>query len=347
MSRIGIVLLGFGGPDCAEAVAPFMRALTGRDASPEACERIWASYEAIGGESPLAAIARRIAEKLEAELSGRGVPAPVRVGMAYWHPLVAEAVEELKRLGCDEVVGVSLSPYESRAASGACREALGRAAAEHDVALAPLLAPVASLPAFSEVFAERLAEALAGREEGERTIIVFTAHSLPLADLTADDPYVAGLRDVATCVARLCGLAEPGGPGETSESAEPGEAAESGIAPLLGEIEAFGSGRGDTPWLLAYQSKGRRGGEWLGPDLADVLRAVAREAVAEKIIACPIGFLTDHMETLYDLDIVAAEQARDLGLAFARITPPNDDPQIVAAIAEEIAKVLGKGSGIE
>lgn len=289
------------------------------------CGRIWANYEAIGGASPLAPIAARIAEKLEDELEQRDVAMPVRVGMAYWHPLVAEAVGELADLGCERVVGVSLSPYESRAASGACRDALDRAAVEHRLEVAPSIPAIASLEAFAEAFAQQLSVALDSVSDARSTLVVFSAHSLPLDDLVVDDPYVSGLRCVASRVARACGLGE----------------SLADVPEVLPGVEAFGSAEDDPRWLLAYQSKGKRGGEWLGPDLSLVLEAASQGDVSD-VIVVPIGFLTDHMETLYDLDIAAARAARALGMRFTRISPPNDDAKIISAIADEVERLLGK-----
>jgi len=104
-------------------------------------------------------------------------------------------------------------------------------------------------------------------------------------------------------------------------------------------IESVGGLGGAVPWVFAYQSKGARPGAWLGPDLDDVIDA-ASSAGYDSIVVCPVGFATDHMETMYDLDIVAEERARARGLGFVRSAVPNDDPLLIAAFAELLAPHL-------
>ncbi len=109
-----------------------------------------------------------------------------------------------------------------------------------------------------------------------------------------------------------------------------------GSFPMIGGIETFGSAEAPRAWFLAYQSKGNRPGAWLGPDLDDVIASVAGTEVKGVVVA-PIGFMTDHMETLYDLDIVAAGKALDADLEFMRAEAPNDHPSLIEAIARSVA----------
>jgi ferrochelatase len=107
----------------------------------------------------------------------------------------------------------------------------------------------------------------------------------------------------------------------------------------LGGIEAFGTLDGSSPWIVAYQSKGMRPGAWLEPDIEDVFRAAA-EGGFTNVVVCPIGFATDHMETLYDLDIVAREDAESVGLGFARAVVPNDSEALIEALAGLVEPML-------
>ncbi len=152
-----------------------------------------------------------------------------------------------------------------------------------------------------------------------------TAHSLPVSDLTDDDPYVGGLREVSEEVATL---------GRSWRRKRSGSMANScqGVA-------SFGSCGGETPWLLAYQSKGMRPGEWLGPDLGDVF-AAASAAGFDGVVVCPVGFATDHMETLYDLDIVAKRDATAAGLRFVRADVPNASPELIEGFARLVRPML-------
>jgi len=155
-------------------------------------------------------------------------------------------------------------------------------------------------------------------------IVAFTAHSLPESDLVDDDPYVAGLEATASAVAEQLGWAE----GHDGAGAG-----------VLQEGVAFGTLEAPQPWLLVYQSKGARPGAWLGPGLEELIAAAAAAGVAA-LAVCPIGFMTDHMETLFDLDTVAAVQAAEAGIAFVRAPVPNTDELVLDALAEAVAELL-------
>jgi len=324
MARTGVLLLGFGGPDSIESVEPFMCNLMGKQPSPELVMRICGNYEAIGGASPLADIAARIARALEADLASLGHEAPVRVGMRYWHPYIDDTIESLRELGCEQIVTVSLSPFESKVTSGAYREAIAEALGEGssvEVVEAPL---ISGLSAFADFYVESTRRALAAVPRGTRSVVAFTAHSLPVSDLVDDDPYVAGLTRTAEAVAAGLCLA-PGVP-----DAGP---------PALPTFAALGSGDADRPWFLVFQSKGARPGAWLGPAL-DELIAASAEAGYGAVVVSPIGFVTDHMETLFDLDVVAANSAVDAGMVFTRAAVPNEDPGLVSALAKAVAPLI-------
>jgi protoporphyrin/coproporphyrin ferrochelatase len=324
MARTGVLLLGFGGPDSIESVEPFMCNLMGRVPSPELVQRICGNYDRIGGKSPLVDIATDIAEGLRAHLAEYGRDVPVRVGMRYWHPYITDSMRELAGAGCERIVTVSLSPFESEVASGAYRVAIEEALESLpgvDVVEAPL---ASELPAFADFMAESTLVALSGLADDDGALVAFTAHSLPEADLVENDPYVGGLEAIAQGVASRLGWSV---------------GAEGAGQPLLAGFSAFGSVEGPQPWLMVYQSKGARPGAWLEPSLEDLI-GVAAAAGVKSLVVTPIGFMTDHMETLFDLDIVAATKAAQAGLAFVRAPVPNDDELVVAALAEAVAKLV-------
>ncbi len=319
----GVLLTGFGGPDSLEAVGPFMRNLSGREPSDELVERVRKRYLAIGGSSPLGEIAGEMAQALREALAEQGSPMPVEVGMRYWRPYIPDGMARLKDAGCDRIVTLSLSPFESKVAHGAYREAIAEAASALgglDVVEAPL---AATLPEYVDLFASATFSTLAELESQEGAVLLFTAHSLPGEDLVADDPYVAGLMAVADAVADQLGV--PPGSHNVGE-------------PVLPGISTFGSIDPIRPWFLAYQSKGARPGDWLGPDLDDVIAAAAAGG-ATRVVVCPIGFMTDHMETLYDLDVVAADAALSAGIDFARVPVPNEDLGLVGAMARMVRQI--------
>jgi len=323
VSRSGVLLLGFGGPESVEDVRPFMRNLMGREPSDALVDSVIQRYESIGGGSPLPRIAAQIAAGLEERLEANGLSVPVRVGMRYWNPFIADSIAELVGLGCSRIVTVSLSPFESQVASGAYREAIEMACKAHDgveVVEAPL---VSRLEAFTTYFADSTRAALAQVGE-DGAVVAFTAHSLPISDIVEDDPYLTGLQSTAMTVAEKIGLAA-GAEGTGTHLAE--------------GFSALGTDHGPHPWYLVYQSKGAKPGPWLGPELGALVDAVAASP-GSALVVCPLGFMTDHMETLWDLDSVAADHAAREGVRFARATVPNDDAAVLDAILASAKPLL-------
>ena len=321
--RAGVLITGFGGPDSLDAVAPFMCNLMGREPTSELVARVCARYEAIGGSSPLVRIARELADGVAAALAEAGEPLPVEVGMRYWEPYVGDAVGRLAAAGVERIATVALSAYETHVTHGEYRAAIDEALAARPDVIAVETPLLSALPVFAELHAEAAAAAL--EELGVPDApVVFSAHSLPLSDVVGDDTYVRGLEACAERVAAALGL-ETG-----SERAE-----------VLPGVVAYGCATGDRPWLVAYQSKGARGGEWLGPDVDDVIDAIAA-AGRGGVFVVPLGFATDHMETLYDLDIVARGRADGASIAFGRSAVPNADARFAAAIATAVMEATDR-----
>lgn len=323
MTRTGVLLQGYGGPKTVDDVRPFMLNLMGREPSDELCARICGNYEAIGGGSPLLGIAEEIAAGLRERLGRDGRDVPVAVGMRYWDPYIVDAANELVAAGCDRIIAVSLSAFESLIATGAYRKAIEPALAEHPD-LTVVQAPLMGVDeAYAEFFARSVRAAI--DELGTNDVVVaFSAHSLPMTDVVHDDPYVVGLEANVRKVAALLGL---------------GDAKSDAGRRLSEELTTLGSDDGPTPWYLAYQSKGARPGGWLGPELDAVIDGAAAQGISG-IVVCPIGFMTDHMETLWDLDIVAAKRAAEKGVRFARTAVPNTDEAMLDALTETVERLL-------
>jgi ferrochelatase len=344
-----VLLTAFGGPGGLDEVAPFMRSIMGSDPTDETLAEARRKYLTIGGFSPLPAMAERIAAQLERVLNGlepaaiddqdggtlgmwggsmasvrtdTDVRIPVEVGMLHSAPSIADAVSRLVDRGVRQIVAASLSPFEAAATTGSYRTAVERALESHPGVRLIESASYHHSDEFVSLFADNLSEALHGIDIlANKAIVVFTAHSLPEADIQADPAYVSQLRETAGAVAAGAGLGAP-----------------SGFDALEG-IDAFGGPGVTAPWLLAFQSKGRRGGEWIGPDLDDVIDA-AIEAGFAAVVVCPIGFAVDHMETLYDLDVAAADRVLSADKEFARVAAPNADARLIEALASAIQKVL-------
>ena len=349
MARTGVLLTAFGGPDCLDAVAPFMCSIMSAEPGERMLTEAQRKYLTIGGFSPLPAMAERIAAQLERVLNGiapaevtdddggtlglwggalaslrtsETVRIPVAVGMLHSEPFIAAAVDRLVGAGARQIVTASLSPFEAAATTGAFREAVTAALEAHPGVRLVESASYHRSHEFVGLYAENLNEALHEADIlANKAIVVFTAHSLPVSDVEADPAYVDQLRETAAAVAAGAGLGAP-----------------SGFDALPG-VEAFGGPGVTAPWLLAYQSKGRRGDEWLGPDLDVVLDAAVAGGFAV-VVVCPVGFAVDHMETLYDLDVQAADRMLSADKEFVRVAVPNADPKYIDALADAVRKVL-------
>lgn len=322
--KTGILILGYGGPDSLEAIGPFMTNLMGREPSPELLERARLRYLSIGGESPLPGIVSSIRDQLQQALAAEDHEVQVAVGMRYWHPFIEEGVKELVDAGVSRIVGVSMSPFEAKITCGAYRTAVNDAlsgVSDVEYVEAP---SIATLVEYSELVAAGCLAALEKLDDSSGALVVFTAHSLPESDLVQDDPYVRGLRRVVDQVCEYLGY---------DHGTEPiGD-------PILPGITTYGNLASRPPWVFAYQSKGQKPGVWLGPDLGDVIDA-AVAAGYSAVVAVPVGFVTDHLETLYDLDIEAADRALTQDMEFVRAPVPNDSEHLVKGLVSLVNRML-------
>ncbi|OGS03663.1 MAG: ferrochelatase [Elusimicrobia bacterium RIFCSPLOWO2_12_FULL_59_9] len=300
-AKWGVLLMAYGAVDSLDDLKDYLTDIRGgREPSPELVAEIRERYLMMGGKSPLLDITRSQASALEFRLSqALGEPCPVFIGMRHWRPTIGAAVEEIHRRGIDEVVGLCLTPYESRLSVGAYFQKLEEAKKS---AGAPLrtwtIASWNKHPKLISAFAQNLQKALGRFAAPERpeVHVLFTAHSLPERILKEGDPYPRQLEET---VRRVVDAAK---------------------------IES---------WSFAYQSRGRTPEPWLGPDAADSIETLARKGV-KKILVAPIGFISDHMETLYDDDILYRARAEALGMRMERAPSLNDAPLLIEAMVETI-----------
>ena len=322
--------MAYGGPTSLDEVEGFLKDVRGgRETPPELVEEVTARYRAIGGGSPLLERTREQARALEARLGREGAGGwRVFVGMRHWTPYIREAVAEIAAGGFEELVALCLTPQESRMSVGAYFRELDEAlAAADDPPRPPRPAqrPAASSgggipkvvrvrswhdhPGFVAAVAETVAAALARFPEDERGEVqtIFTAHSLPERILRAGDPYDRQVRETAAAVARAV-------------------AARTGRA---------------LPWHVAYQSAGARPEPWLGPSLDEVMTRLAREG-HRNLLAAPVGFVSDHVEVLYDLDVEAAARARGLRVRFERTESLNATPTFIDTLADVVLRAAAR-----
>jgi len=302
---VGVVVMAYGtpgGPDQVEAYYTHIR--RGRPPTDEQLANLRARYDALGGTSTLAARTAAQVAVLDAALADR---APgrfaVTLGQKHASPFVEDGVATLAGAGVGHVVGVVLAPHYSRASVGEYQARAGEAAAAAGLGFTAV-DRWHDLAAHRAFLAEAVRAALADLPPA--TEVVFTAHSLPERVL-ADDPYADELAESARAVAEAVGL-----------------------PPADGD-------RHDAPtWSIGWQSAGATPEPWRGPDIGEVLRQVAGDGRADAVLVCPHGFVADHLEVAYDLDLEAAGLARDLGIDFARTRVLNDDATVLAALADRV-----------
>lgn len=300
MSAVDSVLLvAFGGPTAPAEIRPFLEIVArGRRIPPERLDEVARHYEAMpGGRSPLNDLTFAQARGLEQALAQGGPALPVFVGMRSWHPFLHETLAEMAAKGARRALGIILSPLRTEASWDRYERDVAEARAQVPGAPEVVFAPAwGAHPRFLDAVADRAHVALAEVPAGERawTPLVFTAHSVPVAMAEAS-PYVADLTAATRAVAQRLHHAR---------------------------------------WSIAYQSRSGAPREpWLEPDIGDVLRRLAADGERHAVVA-PIGFVCDHVELLYDLDVEARALARERGLAMHRAAALNDHPDFIAMLAD-------------
>jgi protoporphyrin/coproporphyrin ferrochelatase len=298
----GLVVMAYGTPASADDVEAYYRHIRrGRAPSTEQLADLARRYAAIGGVSPLAERTRDQVAAIAAALSaGESGPWAVALGNKHAPPFIEEAVAQLAGSAPEGIVGLVLAPHYSRGSVGEYHERAAAAAGEHGVTYVGIDS-WHDEPAWADAQRDRVCAAL--DELPARTEVLFTAHSLPERVLV-DDAYPDQLQASATAIAGRGGL------------------------------------DAEHRWRLAWQSAGRTPEPWRGPDVLDVIRDVAAAGRADGVLVCPQGFVSDHLEVLYDLDIDARRVATGAGLAFARTASINDDPAVMAALAERVRRAV-------
>jgi ferrochelatase len=315
MSPIGVLLMAYGGPDSLDEVEPYLLDVRGGRPTPAAIvEELRERYRRIGGRSPILERTREQAEALERALNATasGAPDPafrVFVGMRHWRPYIADTLAGMAREGIERAVGLAMAPHYSRLSIGAYFKKVEEARSSIEVA------PIERwhlLPAYVEALADRVEAALAKFPAGERerVPVIFTAHSLPQRIQEWHDPYPRELGETAAALARRLGLLLS----EPPATSPPAPAA---------------SGR---RCYFAYQSAAMTPDPWLGPDAGGVIERLVAGG-ARHLLLAPLGFVCDHIEILYDVDIVFREQASRLGARLERIEMLNASPRLMTGLA--------------
>ena len=302
-----VLLMAYGTPRHPHEVEAYYTDIRrGHPPTPEQLADLTRRYRAIGGLSPLAerTQAQRVGLQRALDQLAPG-DYDVVVGLKHAAPTIEAAVADLAERGAARVVGLVLAPHYSALSVGQYLERASAAARSFGLDLRGIQSWHLE-PALIGFLATGLRTQLATMPAG--TKVLFTAHSLPARVLHGDDPYPTQLRETAKAVADRAGL---------------------------------NHGGHWARWATAWQSAGRTSEAWLGPDILAVIDELAASEGAEGVVVCPCGFVADHLEVLYDLDIEAAERASRHGLAFARTPCVNDDPDVLAALAARVHALAG------
>lgn len=316
MTQYAVLLMAYGGPNSLDDIEPYLRDIRGgRKVSPELVEEVRERYALIGGRSPLLEITRAQARALEQRLNilADGLRFRVYVGMRHWYLYIREAVAQIVDDGLQNVVALCMTPHYSRLSVGVYFEKLREAQEALGVGAhgrAPLrVAYVKSYhdhPLFIQAIAEKVRDALARfpAEVRDEVRVVFTAHSLPAAIVEQGDPYDAQLQETARLVAARLGLKA-----------------------------------GD--WQFCYQSASARKVRWLGPQIEDVVVELT-QAGHKQILVAPIGFVADHVEVLYDIDIACRRLAEARGAHLERTESLNTTPLFIEALSDIVYETTKK-----
>ncbi len=306
-SKHAVLLMAYGTPETLDQVEPYFTHIRGgRPPSPEAVARLRKRYELVGGRTPLLDITRSTARGLEQLLNANDGDSagfarrPVYIGMKHWHPYVGDVMRTMAADGIERITAVTLAPHYSRISLGGYRKAMDDAqAAMQRTFDVTFVERWHAQPEFVEMMAELVRDGLRQFDEPDRASVltVFSAHSLPVRIREWNDTYEQELMESSAATARAVGLPD---------------------------------------WRFAWQSAGETGEPWIGPDILDYLATLQSEGV-RNVLQVPIGFVSEHLEILWDIDHEAKERARELGMTLHRTQLPNDSPAMVRTLAAVVA----------
>ena len=316
--RVGVVLFQLGGPDTLEAIEPFLYNLfcdpdiidfpfarIGRKPlakliSTTRARKVQHHYAVIGGGSPIRRHTERQARALEAELRNQGMDARCFVAMRYWHPFTGEAIEQLQRANCDEVVLLPMYPQYSSTTSGSSLNEWQRL--YHDDLPVHCVKTFYRNTMYLDAVIGKVNEALARFPDPGRPEILFSAHSVPMSVIDKGDPYRQQIEETVQLLRERAGW--------------------------------------NNSYQLCYQSK-VGASRWLQPSLRHTLRQLADQHVRE-VCVVPVAFVSDHVETLGEIDHEAREQAQTLGFTqFEMSAGLNDSPTFIQALSQMVLQAVG------
>lgn len=306
--EIGVLVMAYGGPHKLEDVEPYLLDVRGgRPTPPAIVEEVRRRYQQIGGGSPILESTLDQAEALQQALDAEGDGFQARVGMRHWYPYIAQAVQDFAGHGIGRLIGLVMAPHYSRMSVGAYFQAAEQAIA--DVGAAIEIEPIKSWkqdPGYLETLEARIAPALERFDDGGRgeVNLILTAHSLPERIVEWQDPYPDELRVT---------------------------------------FERLRARFPDRPTHFAYQSAAMTRDPWLGPDAGDLMLELMQDG-ARYFLVVPIGFVSEHVEVLYDIDVEFKRRIETAGGRLERIEMPGADPRMMGSLADRVrAAAEGRG----
>ena len=301
-----VVLMAYGSPSSLDSVGEYLLQVRGgRKPSEEEIERLKERYRRVGGSTPLLQVTSAQAKALQDRFPSESASVQVHFGMKHWHPFVEDVIAGIAMHNSPLIVGVALAPQYSRLAIGGYEEGVRRGLARGGPDTPFIMIKSwHTQPSLISALAERVRNGLEKTDDPEGAVVLFTAHSLPKKAVGADDPYESQLLESSRLVAGQAGVKN---------------------------------------WEFAFQSVSGPVDAWLGPTLRDKISELAGKGVSQ-ILVCPVGFVSDHLEILYDLDIEAKDYAASLGVALRRTASLNDDPGLIEALSSAVRTVLSAGT---
>jgi protoporphyrin/coproporphyrin ferrochelatase len=297
-----IILMAYGSPNSLDEVGDYLAQVRGgRGSSPDEVEHLKQRYQRVGGRTPLVQITKAQADALEKKLVADCIPAQVSVGMKHWHPFVEDVVEKIDLDNPSVLVGLALAPHYSKLSIGGYEDSVRRGLAKKNSNTRFIMVKSwHTQPSLINALSSRVTKSLRQMAGSEGTSVIFTAHSLPIRAVSKDDPYEIQLLQTSKMVAEEAKI---------------------------------------TEWDFAFQSASGPSGTWLGPSLKEKISELSRNGT-KRILVCPVGFVSDHLEILYDLDVEAKEFAESLGIMLARTRSLNDDPGLIDSLAAAVRPIL-------
>ena len=294
--------MAYGSPNSLDEVGDYLAQVRGgRGASPDEIEHLKRRYRRVGGHTPLLRITNSQADALAKKLVADDAPARVSFGMKHWHPFIEDVVEKISIDNPPILVGLALAPHYSKLSIGGYEDCVRRGSARRGSNVQFVMVKSwHTEPSLITALSTRVTNTLGEMRGSGAAMVVFTAHSLPIRAVSDDDPYRAQLLETSRLVAEEANV---------------------------------------TDWDFAFQSASGPAGTWLGPSLREKISELSKRGI-KQILVCPVGFVSDHLEILYDLDVEAREYANSLGVRFARTLSLNDDPRFVEALAMVVRRIL-------